>query len=67
MESEEEDARSMVSGSQRDSVELLPDHAEDTPSGNINGEVNEEPDQNQFQIRIREGLSLETVRARARW
>ena len=46
MDSEEGDARSVVSGSHRESVELFPDQLEGSPADVMNGDLNEEPDQN---------------------
>ena len=47
MESEEGDARSVISGSLKESVELLPDQLEEPSADAMNGELYDEPDQNQ--------------------
>ena len=48
MESEEGDARSIISGSLKESVELLPDQLEEPSADAMNGELYDEPGQNQF-------------------
>ena len=52
MDSEEGDARSVISGSLKESVELLPDQLEESPADAMNGELYEEPDQNHFPLRL---------------
>ena len=48
MESEEGDAKSILSGSLRESVEVMPDQDEPLATEVTEDELNREPDQNHF-------------------